>query len=87
MTEIALQNEEQNNQEIKLKKNQLRLEGVRFEKESQLSSQEKKKDHKEFNILMLNHMQAERQVSQQQNNQLMILLTGLVKKLHQNNNN
>lgn len=28
-------------------------------------------------------MQAERQVSQQQNNQLMILLTGLVKKLHQ----
>ena len=42
LTEIALQNEEQNNREMKLKK-QLRLEGVRFEKESQLCSQEEKR--------------------------------------------
>ena len=36
---------------------------------------------------MLNQMQAKRQASKQQNNQLMILLSGIVKKLHQNKDN
>ena len=87
MTEIALQNEEQNNQEMKLKKKTVSTRRSKIWKGITAVFTRKKKDHKEFNILMLNHMQAERQVSQQQNNQLMILLTGLVKKLHQNNNN
>ena len=83
---MAQQKEEQNNRGMKLKK-QLQLEVVRFEKESELHSQEEKKIKKSFKIPMLNQMQAKRQASKQQNNQLMILLSGIVKKLHQNKDN
>lgn len=84
LKQIHHRKKERNKQEMELQKHQLNFEREKHEKEIELHRSEKQ-NQRDFNTMKLAQMQADQQASQQQIQQIMTLISGLLQTLQKEN--
>ena len=86
LKEIAEQKDKKVEEDLRTRNEQMDFEREKMRQDRELREQEIK-NQRDFNIMMMNQMQAERQAAQQQNAQLMAALVNCMQNIQQNNNN
>ena len=86
LKEIAEQKDKKVEEDLRTRNEQMDFEREKMRQDRELREQEIK-NQRDFNIMMMNQMQAERQAAQQQNTQLMAALVNCMQNIQQNNNN